>query len=74
MFHVTSTISVKSTPNRDKDIRLNEMLKVRVGLVFHSKNVQFHIICSFYINTTEFDPPLRFTAQWYSETQKYSTL
>ena len=36
------------------------MFMVCVGLVFGSKNMQFHIICSFYnsisINTTEVDP------------------
>ena len=36
------------------------MFMVCVGLVFGSKNVQFHIICSFYdsisINTTDVDP------------------
>ena len=36
------------------------MFMICIGLVFGSKNVQFHIICSFQhsinINTTEIDP------------------
>ena len=31
----------------DTIITLNQMFMVCVGLVFGSKNVQFHIICSF---------------------------
>ena len=43
--------------NGDTVTRLNLMFMVCVGLMFGRKNMQFHIICSFYysisINTTE---------------------
>ena len=49
-------------------------LVLYIGLVFDSKNIQFHIICSFYysisINSTEVDPHSN-SLQWYSETQEY---